>query len=281
MKIFEIPYNFDKNLINLLYNLDPSGNLYHSIYIPPFPEDYITAKNNYINAENLEIKNLHALNRQQYIEHIEYIKKYFSNKIMLLLQQNNNCINEDILQFYFNLGFNKFCVGSIQQAKIIRNLLPNSEIIGSITMKINPLDLQNPDYEIFNGFVLFFPFNRQYNAIKNLPKQFKYILLVNCDCNIYCSGTHHWFATKEQEKNIKCPNKTKFCWENIIRIEPKDLYLFEPYISYFKLQGREFASERIFKDLLLYAGEYNKINPKLNIPTSKYQNNNIDFLKNL
>ena len=35
MKQFEIPYNFDKQLINMLYNIDATGELYHSIYIPP------------------------------------------------------------------------------------------------------------------------------------------------------------------------------------------------------------------------------------------------------
>ena len=108
-------------------------------------------------------------------------------------------------------------------------LLPVSEIIGSITMKINPQDLEKKEYEIFDGFVLWFPYNRQINIIKQLPKKYKYTLLVNCDCSIHCNGTHHWFATKEEECNIQCPNKYyKFNWDDIIRINPRDLSIFEP-----------------------------------------------------
>ena len=55
---------------------------------------------------------------------------------MLLLQQNNFCIDNELLTYYINLGFNKFCVGSIEQAKQIKKFLPSAEVIASITMKI-------------------------------------------------------------------------------------------------------------------------------------------------
>jgi hypothetical protein len=82
-------------------------------------------------------------------------------------------------------------VGSYNQAKIIRDELKdtNIEIIGSITMKIMPQDLNDKKYEIFNSFVLWFPYNRNIYQIKKMPIKYKYILLVNCDCSIYCSGT--------------------------------------------------------------------------------------------
>lgn len=50
MKIFEIPYNFDKELINQLVQIDSSGKLYHSIYMPPYYNDYFAAKRNYIHS---------------------------------------------------------------------------------------------------------------------------------------------------------------------------------------------------------------------------------------
>lgn len=56
------------------------------------------------------------------------------------------CIDMDLLYYYINLGFNKFCVGNIEQATIIRKILPESEIIGSITMKIMPNDLMEEKY---------------------------------------------------------------------------------------------------------------------------------------
>ena len=86
MKIFEIPYNFDTKLINALLEIDPSGDSYHSIYLPPYGKDYFSAKRYYKHAEGQNMKNLLDLSREEYENHINYIKKYYANKIMLLLQ---------------------------------------------------------------------------------------------------------------------------------------------------------------------------------------------------
>jgi hypothetical protein len=67
-------------------------------------------------------------------------------------------------------------------------------------MKIQPEDLKKLEYSIFDSIVLWFPYNRNFNLIKHLPKNYKYILLVNCDCSIYCQGSHHWFASSQEEK---------------------------------------------------------------------------------
>lgn len=161
---------------------------------------------------------------------------------MLLLQQNNFCIDDELLAYYINLGFNKFCVGSIEQAKQIKKFLPSAEVIASITMKITYEEfISNNKLEIFDGFVLFFTFNRDLDLIKKLPKKYKYILLVNCGCNIHCDGTHHWFASRTFEEGNKpeqhrCPNKIKpTYWKDTIRIRPMDLNIFDPYISIYKL----------------------------------------------
>ena len=66
-------------------------------------------------------------------------------------------------------------------------------------MKIMPKDLEDKKYKIFNGFVLWFPYNRNLKMIQSLPKDYKYILLVNCDCSVYCQGSHHWFANYQEE----------------------------------------------------------------------------------
>lgn len=249
MNQFEIPYNFDYNLISSLQKLNISESI-HCIYLPPFWEDYISAKYNYIHNNGINMGNNKKMSREEYESHVAYIQSYFPGKLMLLLQQNDFCISEQLLNYYHNLGFEKFCVGNIQQAKQIKKLYCNDEIIGSITMKILPKDLSNKEYEIFDGFVLWFPYNRNLPVIKQLPKQYKYVLLVNCDCGIYCPGTHHWFASAEDEQIITCPNKDR--WEDNIRISPNDLSLFKPYITYFKLQGREYTSFEILQDILSY-----------------------------
>lgn len=249
MRQFEIPYNFDYNLISALYKLNIFDSC-HCIYLPPYWEDYISAKYNYIHHNGKDISDNKKMNRKEYENHIFYINVHFPDKLMLLLQRNDICISKEMLKYYHNLGFKKFCVGNIEQAKQIKLLYPKDEIIGSITMKISPQELNQSQYEIFNGFVLWFPYNRNLPIIKSLPNKYKYILLINCDCSIYCKGTHHWFASKEEEQMLKCPNNKT--WENIIRIDPQDLSLFEPYITYFKLQGREYTTHQIISDILLY-----------------------------
>lgn len=262
---FEIPYNFDKELIEHLIMLDITEQI-HSIYFPPFKEDYSSAKQYYTNIKRQhDVYNTLPKERENYESHIKLINNYFPETAMLLLQQNNKLIDEKLLDYYYyDLNIHKFCVGSLIQAEIIRKKFPLCEIIGSITMKIMPNDLQEEKYKVFDGFVLWFPYNRNLPQIKLLPKQYKYILLVNCDCSIYCNGTAHWLATSlEEEINSRnyCPHATiKRTFENIIRINPEDLKLFKPYISYFKLQGREFKTFDIISDICKYTNNYNIVN---------------------
>ena len=268
MKQFEIPYNFDLNLIIALYKLNITD-LFHCIYVPPYWEDYVSAKYNYIHHNGINMQNNKKMTREEYEFHISYINAYFPDKLMLLLQQNNQCISNELLSYYYNLGFHKFCVGNLKQAQQIKTSYPNDEIIGSITMKIMPKDLKDKRYEIFDGFVLWFPYNRNLKMIQSLPKNYKYILLVNCDCSIYCQGSHHWFANHQEEQVLNCPKPKT--WENIIRIDPCDLSLFDPYISYFKLQGREYSTNELLKDIILYTTNYKYLNPSFEINQNKYQ----------
>lgn len=253
---FEIPYNFDKNLINGLQILNIIPNQINCFYMPPFPEDYIGIIRRYDIIEPL-----YKLNRQEYESHINYINKVYPNKLQLLLQQTDekSAINfENKLSYYINLGFNNFCVGSIKQAEIIKKHLPNANIIGSITMNINNEKLNNSIYmQYFNGFVLNFQFSRQLNNIKKLPKNFYYILLINAQCYNKCNGTFHWQA--KYEDNFNCPyleERQKFMTNCLIR--PMDLFIFDPYISVYKLGDRGAPTFIILHDLILYnTNKYN------------------------
>ena len=98
-------------------------------------------------------------------------------------------LSDELLDWYVHtFNINKFCVGSIEQAKILKEYNSEFEIIGSIVMKIDKEKLlSNLDYEkYFDGFVLWFPFNRDLQAIADLPKNFKYVLFVNGGCHINC-----------------------------------------------------------------------------------------------
>lgn len=263
---FEIPYNFDIQLIDFLkiYN---DINI-HCIYLPPFKEHYHSAK---FYCEGIPGSMPKTL--EEYEKHISYINKNFPNKLMLLLQQNNILLSEELLNYYIKLGFTKFCVGSIEQANIIRQKNINYEIIGSITMKINNEKLSENDCTSFNGFVLWFPFNRDIEAIKQLPQNFYYILLINCSCKTYCDGTHHWFVTSPEEEikngTITCPQRQDLSFKTSILIPPDDLKYFDPYIKYYKIQGREYTTTKIINDIVKYNNNF-----ILEQPIIKYYNPN-------
>lgn len=268
---FEIPYNFDLNLINFLKILDPDGETISCIYIPPFVKDYQTILRGPEQAEELN-----SMTREEYENHIQIIQENFPGKMQLLLQKLDIIMNEDQIIYYQNLGFNNFCVANLEQAKIIKKINSNNIIVGSIAMNITLNDLVNNIQfkSYFDYFVLPFNFCKDLEQIKILPKNYKYILLVNAYCNSQCKGTHHWnFLYKKEDKEIYCPGilyKNNLKWENTTRIRPMDLNIFIPYIHVFKLQDRGWPTAEIIRDYILYTSDYS-IYPEINYTEKIYK----------
>lgn len=257
MNKFEFPYNFDKQIIDFLKILDPKGETIECIYLPPFLADYKT-----ILRESEQAAKLSNMSQIEYIEHIKYINKNFPNKIQLLLQKQNQILSKDKIIKYINLGIQKFCVGSIEQAKIIKEINSSFHITGSITMNINKEKLlKNLNFKYyFDDFVLPFYFCKSLNKIKELPNQYNYILLINATCNNQCQGTQHWnhqYLINEQE--VLCPglyDGNIENWNKTTLIRPMDLKIFKPYIKTFKLQDRGWPTNMIIKDYILYSSNY-------------------------
>lgn len=267
MRQFEIPYNFDINLINCMQIFDPEGITIACIYIPPFLEDYQTILRGPESAHNLNI-----MSRFEYEEHIKLINKVYPGKMQLLLQKQDKIMSAELIKYYINLGFNNFCVGTKEQADIIKKLYNNAIIVGSISMKVTLQDLENNNYDNFDYFVLHFPFCKNFDQIKKLPKKYKYILLINAYCNINCDGTHHWNIQYKGEENF-CPgllHSNNLKWSQTTRIRPMDLDLFDPYISIYKLQDRGWPTESIIRDYILYTSDYS-IYPNITYNERIYQ----------
>lgn len=242
MKKFNIPYNFDPKLLAGLNILGIKQSNISCIYLPPDEIDYITIK-----------KNDTIPSGKDYLEHLNMINNQFPNKAQLLLQQTNNLIDNVILKKYIDLNITKFCVGSLQQAKEIKDILPEAEITGSITMHINKEQLEENKQEYlkyFDYFVLDFTYNRDIDKIYNLPKDFKYILIVNTTCYSNCPSDFHWFTNDYQ--NFNCPYTDKKTWTKTSIINPLDLPLFDPYISSYKIVERGFPTRAILTNILLY-----------------------------
>lgn len=167
-----------------------------------------------------------------------------------------------MIKKYIGLGFKNFCVGTIEQAKIIKEIDPNLTVVGSIAMHITPSQIESNIQEYkkyFNAFVLDFSYTRNFLRIKILPKDFEYILLTNSRCNAGCDGDHHWWS----ERNANCPGIfDDISFYDSCLIRPMDLYMFDPYIDVFKLQDRGWPTELILRELVLYSTNYNYPNIK-------------------
>lgn len=241
---FNIPYNFDPKLLAGLNILQFNHDAIQSIYIPPYEHDYPCIRKNDIMP-----------NEQEHLRQLELIQNQFPGKIQLLLQQPNDnfLMTGELLKKYLNFGIKKFCVGSLNQAKEIKNILPESEIVGSISMHINKENIEkykNEYLQYFNSFVLDFSYNRDIYKIYNLPNYFKYILILNSTCHSQCQGDFHWFSNNYQ--NFDCPYKDKNTWSETSLIRPFDLSLFDPYIHSYKIVERGYPTRAILTSLLLY-----------------------------
>jgi hypothetical protein len=238
MKKVEIGYNFDLELIDYI-----AENRYHEyisgIYTIPFKDDYGVSTRKYLTFSDVQN------DRKLYEEHIN---KITSNNlsIILLLQDQEHVLTKEVLEYYVNLGIKKFTVQNDDTAKMIKEYDSNLEIIASITKRLSYNDFMTKVLSMYDKFVLFFPFNRSLDTIKKLPQSYKYILLLNSPCGYTCPATFHWFSDCDENGHEIMPNYP-VCQSGIpnqmIQIFYNDMDLFDPYITEYKLVGREVKTE--------------------------------------
>ena len=249
---FEIPYNFDEKLLEGLDILKIKKDNVYCIYSAPFYQEY----NGTNRGSNEVFKNLTL---SEYNYQLKQIAKQYPNKMQLLLQRIDGTImSKQQLDRYISLGFTKFCVGTLEQAKLIKEIFPEADIIGSITMKITREDIKKNFEEYikyFNGFVLDFSYGKDIQKIKMMPDQFGYIILINSICNTSCDGLHHWFGDPNKEN--RCPGLIdRAGFDHSCCIRPMDLKYFDPYIFAYKFQDRGWPTDEILRDIVLYTSEY-------------------------
>ena len=267
MRQFEFPYNFDKKLLYILQTFT-TGDDINCIYLPPYLKDYQTILRTAEQADQLD-----RMSRQEYEEHLNFINSLFPNKIQILLQKADILLNAELVKYYISLGVKNFCVASIEQAKIIKQIDSTINIVGSIAMQITQEKIKNNLQEFslyFDSFVLPFSASRKLLELKKFPRNFNYILLINSLCSIKCNGKNHWNFDYKEDKDIFCPGKLgEIPWNESAKIRPMDLGFFDPYITVYKIQDRGWPTEDIIRDYILYTTNYNDL-PGIIYNTSFY-----------
>lgn len=240
MRLFEIPYNFDKNLIDQIKKHKKNIDF---VYIPCFMEDALDARRFIPDALKTYPKT-----RQEYIQHIKYIQDA-ELPIAVLLQDTKKDLSDDILNFYINdLKIKKFIINQDIIAKRIKEINKEIYTVASITKALSLQDIiDKQDFysEIYDGMVLFYPFNRAIKKLKYLPKKFNYTILINDHCNYDCYNyMRHWFDPTFEHDQYHCWSNT----EKSINIIPEILPVFDQYMYSYKLHGRDFPTGRIVRE---------------------------------
>lgn len=255
MRKFEVPYNFDMELIDKLKETDFRKNI-SCVYLPCF---YLDGDNS---RKNLVLEEKYPKTWEEYKKHLLKIKELSCP--MILFQEGTSF---NVIKKYYNLGVRKFCLTDDKLAKEIKNNYKDVETILSITRCIKDDELQNSDLSMYDKIVLPFRYCRAIQLLKELPKNKKYILLVNSHCLYNCNRCKaHWhlnannldeYLKKEQDlTNGYCCNVYS---EERAYIPPYDLKYFDEYISEYKLVDRLEDTEVIMEYFINYNTNINKV----------------------
>lgn len=248
-KKFEVPYNFSKSLI---YFYKKYSTYINVLYLPPYKDDLINTRT------TIESKKRgHCYmpqSRCEYENHLHEIGKA-GLRFVVLWQEPKQLITTEMLKYYCNLGTSGFIIANDDNAKVIKEFKKDTLVIASLVQRLGA-NILNKDLQYYDYIVLYYPFNRSIDGLKQLSSiKDKIILMPNTLCHIDCPSVHHWFP-KEGEKFVQkrdCPALTKKDYISKCGfISPQHLYLFDSYVGGYKLQGREYSSDLIEYICLLY-----------------------------
>lgn len=235
---FELPYNFDKELIYKLLNTEYVDTLRKRtafMYLPCFRADGTNTR-----EEIPMYKLLAPTTRNEYAEHIHLIQDELGIPAAVLIQRERQ-ITEEQLKYYTDLGVRNFIVSSVGVAYKLKHICSDVVTVCSITRKLTYTDILNKDLSMFDVIVLDFPFERGLDRVKSLPKQYTYSMLVNNrGCFVDCQQYSHWFdgnSTCRYFHNVNCGQA------RALDLSYADYNKFSGYVNHLKMQGRQDATE--------------------------------------
>lgn len=237
MRLFEVPYNFDEAIIPFYQKYASYINF---LYLPPYKDD---AENTRTSIQtNTKGHCYMPQSRKEYEKHIHLIINA-GLRFVILWQLYDNIISNKMLKYYCSLYTSGFIVANDKNAEIIKQYNPNLIVICSIVQRIGA-NIMNKNLCNYDYVILYYPFNRALNALKQLSHiRDKIILMPNTLCNIDCPSIHHWFPSKEHP----FIGKRDCCMtiDNLAKcgfIFPEHLKFFDYYVGGYKLQGREYST---------------------------------------
>ena len=231
---FEIPFNHDYQFLQYLIRHQKILNKYIAhIFIAPFQEDFISTRHK---------QAIKPIDRQQYEEQIQQLQNA-GYKIAILFNMPT-VPSDKLIDYYINkIGASSFIINKDEVAQKIKDR--GITTIASITKRLQLKDILEKDLSMYDYIVLDYMFNVNYNWLEKLPDKYKYILMVNTYCDYTCNFMRHW----KEDPTYICP-RMKNGFKNTTYIQPKDLDMFDKYISIYKLQGREYPTEQIETEIL-------------------------------
>lgn len=246
---FEVPYNFD---INLIEKLLPYKEHIDFVYMSSFYEDGNNSR------QEVLLRNNVPLTWNEYVEHVNEIQKYFN--IGVLIQ--NDCTME-LIEKYYSIGIKIFILNDSDLVLKVKEKYDDIKCILSITSVLSLEDIKNNDYSMYDEIVLFFNFCRQVQLLKELPTKYKYVLILNSHCVYNCDRClTHWALRedtlekyKEKELEIMKDHCDIFR-EDRAFIQPQDLVYFNEYITNYKILDRLMYSDDIIYEIDRYSKDY-------------------------
>jgi len=241
--MFEVPYNFSLSLIRFYAKHSTKISF---LFLPPYKDDSINSRT------SIETKKKGRCYTPQSREEYEYHLHEIVNaglRFVVLWQVPGSTISEKTLSYYCGLGTSGFIIANDENAKIVKEYDPKLLVIGSLVQRIY-VNMTKRDFRYYDKVILYYPFNRSLNALKQLAyMKDKIVLMPNALCHIDCPSIHHWFPSDDHPFVLE-----RDCWvlrnkEDYVDkcgfISPEHLYLFDNYVGGYKLQGRESSTDLI------------------------------------
>lgn len=257
IKKFEVPYSFDEDIIPYYAHYSTHVNF---LFLPPFYKDLMNTRT----CLQSKVKGFSYMpqTRKEYEYHLNLITER-KLRFVVLWQDRESVISKECLDYYSKLGASGFIIANDKNAQIIKEYNSKLLVISSIVQRLCR-GISTKNFQYYDYCVLFYPFTRSLDAIKQLYKlKDKLVIMPNSFCHTDCPGIQHWFVKdiRNFEFDKLCPaynDNTKSTF-----IYPEHLYLFDNYVGGYKLQGREWSTDTIITACESY---FNRLTPDTLVP---------------